>query len=82
MIEGKGGPQMKLIHAVALGAALISVASIQIAVLSPAYAVEPEGKGSKSKTKKAASKPRQHTTTPRAGQPRAPDPQERKSYGY
>jgi len=81
MIEGKGGPQMKLIHAVALGAALISVASIQIAVLSPAYAVEPEGKGSKSKTKKAASKPRQHTT-PQAGQPRAPDPQERKSYGY
>ena len=73
---------MKLIHAVALGAALISVASIQIAVLSPAYAVEPEGKGSKSKTKKAASKPRQHTTTPQAGQPRAPDPQERKSYGY
>jgi hypothetical protein len=72
---------MKLIHVFALSAALILVASIQIAVSSPAYAVEPEGKGSKPKTKKAASKPRQHTT-PQAGQPRAPDPQERKSYGY
>ena len=73
---------MKLIHALALGAALILVASIQIAVMSPACAVEPEGKASKSKTKKATSKPRHHTTTPPAGQPRAADPQERKSYGY
>jgi hypothetical protein len=73
---------MKLIHTLALGAALILVASIQIAVMSPACAVEPEAKGSKSKTKKATSKPRQHTTTPQAGQPRAADPQERKSYGY
>jgi hypothetical protein len=73
---------MRLIHALALGTALILVASIQIAVMSPACAVEPEGKGSKPKTKKAASKPRQHTTTPQVGQPRAADPQERKSYGY
>ena len=58
---------MKLIHALALGAALILVASIQIAVMSPACAVEPEGKASKSKTKKATSKPRHHATTPRPG---------------
>jgi hypothetical protein len=72
---------MKLIHVFALSAALILVASIQITASSPAYAVQPEGKGSKPKTKKAASKPRHHTA-PQAGQPRAPDPQERKSYGY
>ena len=73
---------MKLIHVFALSTALILVASIQITALSPAHAVEPEGKGSKPKTKKAASKPRQHTTTPQAGQPRPADPQERKTYGY
>lgn len=73
---------MKLIHVFALSAALIWVASIQIAVSSPAYAVQPETKTSKSKTKKAASKPRQHTTTPQAGKPPAADPQERKTYGY
>jgi len=73
---------MKLIHALVLGAALILVASIQIAVMSPACAVEPEGKASKPKTKKATSKPRHHATTPQVGQPRAADPQERKSYGY
>ena len=72
---------MKLIHVFALSAALILVASIQIAVSSPAYAVQPETKTSKSKTKKAASKPRQHTT-PQAGQPSAADPPERKNYGY
>jgi hypothetical protein len=71
---------MKWIHAFALGAALILVTSIQIAVSSPACALEPEGKGSKPKIKRAAGK-RQHTT-PRPGQPPAADPQERKSYGY
>jgi len=70
---------MKWMHALALGVALTFAASIQIAALSPAFAVEPDSKGSKSKPKKKTSGARPNTTAPQT----VHDPlMDRKSYGY
>jgi hypothetical protein len=55
---------MKWMHALALGVALTFAASIQIAALSPAFAVEPDSKGSKSKPKKKPSSARQSPAAP------------------
>jgi hypothetical protein len=69
---------MKWMHVLALSSALVFVAAIQIAAVSPALAVQPETKGSEPKPKKKTSSVRQNTAPQTVHDP----PMDRKSYGY
>jgi hypothetical protein len=70
---------MKWIQALTLGVALAFAGSIQVAALSPGFAAQTDGKGSKSKPKKKTTRAPLSTTAPRT----INDPlMDRKSYGY